>query len=308
MKTIDATEARGDFQVHAALLAVQLAFGGFHVIGKAVLSELQPLTLAGLRVALATPILVAIAWHHDRCWPKKEDLPVLAGLGILGVCLNQILFIVGLQYTTATNAAILMLSIPVFAVAVAAVLKIETVGWRRILGIGLAIGGAIVLLDPAGMSGGDGVVLGNLLILLNCLSYAVFLVLSRPVLERLPWRTTIAWSFVFGGAAVLLVSALDLIRLDLSEVSRGAWLSLAYIVALPTIFSYAVNTWAVKRSSPSLAAIYTTAQPLFTAVLAGFFLGERLGWREATGFFLIAAGLLRVCWRRPPEPIFPDHE
>ena len=294
--------------VHVALLAVQMSFGGFHVVAKILLDELTPLALAGIRVGIATPILLLLAWSFDRCLPKRGDLPILALLGLLGVFLNQLLFIVGLQFTTATNASILMPSIPVFAVAVAALLRIESIGWRRLLGIALAVAGALVVLGPGRLSTSSSVVLGNLLILLNCLSYATFLVLQRPLLERLPWRTTIAWAFLFGGTGVLAVASLDLFRLEPAAVSGSTWAGIAYIVALPTVFSYAVNTWAVKRSSPSMAATYTTAQPLFAAALASWFLGEVLGWREGVGFLLIAAGLLRVSWRRrDPLPI-PDHE
>lgn len=294
--------------VHLALLAVQMSFGGFHVVAKTLLDDLSPLALAGIRVGIATPLLVLLAWYSDRCLPKRRDLPTLALLGLLGVFLNQVLFIVGLQFTTATNAAILMPSIPVFAVAVAAALGIESVGWRRLLGIALAVAGALVVLGPARLATSSSLALGNLLILLNCLSYATFLVLQRPLLERLPWRTTIAWSFVFGGAGVLAVASFDLARLEPASIASSTWAGLAYIVALPTVFSYAVNTWAVKRSSPSTAATYTTAQPLFAATLASLFLGETLGWREGAGFLLIAAGLLSVSWRRRDVLPVPDHE
>ena len=251
-----------DRPVHLALLAVHLSFGGFHVVAKTILADLAPLALAGLRVAVATPILLLLAWHKDRCLPRRRDLPALMLLGALGVCINQILFITGLQYTSATNAAILMPSIPVFAIAVAAALGIEKVDWRRILGIALAVCGALVLLGPGNLSLTSGSRFGNLLILINCLSFATFLVLQRPVLKRLPWRTTIAWAFLFGSAPILAFAASDLRHLEWAAVSKYSWLGLAYIIALPTIFSYSVNTWAVKRSSPLLAASYTTAQPL----------------------------------------------
>jgi drug/metabolite transporter (DMT)-like permease len=287
------------WRVHLALLVAQLSFGGFHVVAKAALVELPPLALAGLRVAFATPILAALAWRHDRFVPSRRDLPVLALLGGLGVFGNQVLFITGLQRTTATNASILMTSLPVFAVAAAAVLGIERIGPRRLLGILLSVAGALVLVNPFRFSTGGRTVLGNGLILLNALCYALFLVLQRPVLARIPWRTLIAWSFLLGGAGVLLVGLPTLARVDLARVSIPTWLGVAYVVLFATVLAYAVNTWAVRRSSPALVAAYSTLQPLVTSVLAVTFLGERLGWVEGIGFVLIVGGLWRVSARKP---------
>jgi drug/metabolite transporter (DMT)-like permease len=286
--------------VHATLLLVQLAFGGFHVVAKAVLGALPPLALAGLRVAAATPFLVLLAWRHDRVLPARRDLPRLALLGALGVTANQIFFITGLRSTTAINAAILQPSLPVFAAAAAAALGIERIGGRRALGIALSVAGSLVVVNPLRLSADGKAVTGNLLILLNCLCYALFLVLQRPLLERIPWRTLIAWSFVFGGGAVVLLALPTLARLDYAAVPAGAWWGGAYIVALATIFAYSANTWAVRRSSPALVAAYSTLQPLVAAALAAAFLGERFGRVEAVGFALIAAGLWLVSARTPP--------
>lgn len=280
--------------VHVALLSAQLFFGGFHVVAKAVLGSLEPLALAGIRVAAATPLLVLLAWRHDRFVPARRDLPLLVLLGMLGVFANQVLFIIGLRYTTAINAAILMPSMPVFAVAAGALLGVERIGSRRLLGIALSVAGALVLVNPLRLSGDGPAVLGNVLILINCGCYAVFLVLQRPLLRRIPWRTLIAASFVFGGAGVLLVSAPALARLDAAAVPAAAWWGVAYIVVFATVIAYAINTWAVRRSSPSLVAAYGTLQPLVSAALAASFLGERFGWAEGLGFGLIVAGLFQV--------------
>lgn len=285
------------WQVHMALLAVQVIFGGFHVVAKLVLGDLDPFSLVALRVGLATPILVLLAWRVDRVMPRLADLPHLAALGFLGVFANQLLFINGLERTTATNAAILMPSIPVFAVAVGAALGIERVGRYRTLGILLAAGGALVMVNPFGFSLADGTLLGNGMILANCLSFATFLVVQRPILRRLPWRTVIAGAFVFGGAGVLAVAWPRLAAADLGALPAGAWWGIAYIVVFPTVLSYSLNTWAVRRSSPSLPAAYTTFQPVATAALAAAVLGERPGWLDGVGFTLIVAGLLIVSLR-----------
>jgi drug/metabolite transporter (DMT)-like permease len=282
-----------DLRVHLALLAVQACFGGFHVVAKLVLSQLAPLALAAIRVGCAAPVLAVLAWRHDRLLPARRDLPQLALLGLLGVFANQVLFIVGLKYTTAINASILMPSLPVFAVAAAALLRIERIGRRRLFGIVLSVAGALVLVNPARLAVGGMQVLGNALILVNCCCYALFLVLQRPLLARLPWRTVIAGSFLFGGAGVLVVGAPALAAL----APAATWAGVAYIVLFATVFAYAVSTWAVRRSSPALVAAYGTLQPLVAAALAASFLGERFGWAEGAGFALIVAGLWQVSAR-----------
>jgi drug/metabolite transporter (DMT)-like permease len=291
---VEASAAR----IHLTLLLVQLAFGGFHVVAKAALASLSPLALAGLRVALATPFLVWLAWRRDRVIPDRRDFPMLVLLGFLGVFGNQILFIEGLQLTTATNASILMTSLPVFAAATAVLLRIEPLVPRRLAGILLSVAGALVLVNPFRFTADRGMATGNLMILANALCYALFLVLQRPLLQRIPWRTLIAWSFVFGGGGVLLVSLPSLARLEPAEVPASAWWGVAYIVVLATVFAYAANTWAVRRSSPALVAAYGTLQPLITVVLAATVLGERFGWMEGLGFALIVAGLWLVSTQR----------
>ncbi|MEA2564592.1 MAG: hypothetical protein QOH06_6096 [Acidobacteriota bacterium] len=286
--------------VHGALLLVQVAFGGFHVVAKALLTGMAPMLVVGLRVAIATPLLVAIAWRRDRTLPSARDWAWLALLGSLGVTANQILFIEGLQHTTASNASILMTCLPVFAVAAGALLGIESVGPRRLLGIALAVAGALVMVRPVGFETSGETNLGNLLVLGNCLAYALFLVLQRPILRRLPWRTVIAGSFLCGGPLVLAASAPTLAATDFGAIPAASWMGVLYIALFATVFAYAANTWAVRRSSPALVAAYGMLQPVVTAGLATAFLGEKLGWVEGAGFALIVAGLWQVSdqtWR-----------
>jgi drug/metabolite transporter (DMT)-like permease len=289
---------RLDWRVHGALLFVQLSFGAFPVVGKGVLAYLPPLAVAALRVLVAAPLLLLLAWRVERVRVPRGYLRRLALLGCLGVFLNQVLFIVGLSLTTATNAAILMPSIPVFAVVVASLLGIERIDRRRGAGIVLAVLGALVMLDPTQFSLTSGTSLGDALILLNCLSYATYLVLQRPLLAHLPPLTLIAWAMLFGGTAVLLVSAPALVGTRFTAVPAGAWAGMAYIALIPTAVNYALNTWSIRRSSPALAATYTTLQPVVAALLGGILLGEQVGFRQGLGFFLIVGGLAAMALRR----------
>ncbi len=287
-----------DWRVHAALVFVQVSFGGFHVAGKSVLEHLSPLSLGCLRVLVATPILLLLARIFEGPQPIRAHWRMLALLGFLGVFVNQVLFITGLKLTSATNAGILMPSIPVFAAAAAVALRVEKLEMRTVSGIALAVGGALVMLDPSRFGALDSGALGNLCLLANALAFGVFLVLQRPLLKVLPPLTLVAWSFLFGGIGVLLVGARDLAQLPSAPLTGADWAKIAYIVLIPTALNYALNTWAVRRSSPSLVATYTTLQPVTAATLAAFFLGEQLEWRQLWGFLLIVAGLVVVTARR----------
>lgn len=289
---------RHDARVHAALILVQLGFGAFPVAAKLILGTVPPLALAAIRVLFATPLLFLLAHHLEGVTPRRRDLPALALLGLLGVASNQILFIVGLNWTTASDAALLMPTIPVFAVAIAAATGLERVSAVRVAGIALSVVGALVVLDPSRFSLGDRSVLGDGLLLANCLCYAAYLVLLRPVLRRLPPLTVTAWAFLFGGGVVALVGAPALSQTPFGDLGGRGWAALAFIVLWPTLLNYALNTWAVRRSSPSLAASYVTSQPVIATLLAVPLLGEGIGLRALVGFAAISGGLLLVAGPR----------
>ncbi|MDT8323356.1 MAG: DMT family transporter [Bacteroidota bacterium] len=293
-----------DLRVHLALLFVQVSFGGFSVFGKYVLGHVQPLAVAGMRVLFAGPVIMLLALRFDKVRPKGKDFLVLAMLGFFGVFTNQLLFITGLDYTTATNASILMPSIPVFTVGVAMAMGIERITWRRSLGIGLAVAGALIMLKVTRFSFGEDTVIGNLMILVNCLSYSLFLVLARPVLLRIPPLTVTAWCFVFGGGGILIIAAPDLATVPWPDLPTLAWLGIVYVVLFPTLINYLLNTWAIKRSSSTLVATYTTLQPVVATSLAVMLLGEQFGLREVFGFALIVSGLLWITFHssKPAAP------
>jgi drug/metabolite transporter (DMT)-like permease len=290
-----------DWRVHTTLLFVQTTFGLFHVTAKIVLGTLPPLALAGIRVICATPLLLLMAWMMDRTLPRWRDLPFLAMLGLFGVFGNQLMFIIGLQRTRAVDASILMTSIPVFAVAIGGLAGVERMATGKWLGVLLAVSGALVMLDPLGFSVSRDNIIGNILVLANCASFATFLVLQKPLLRRLPPLTVVAWSFFFGGLGIVAVSTTTLLEVRVESISSVVLAALAFIVLVPTALNYALNAWSIRRSSPSLVATYTTLQPLTGSCAAYFLLGERLYWRELIGFVLIVGGLVLVSHLRSLE-------
>jgi drug/metabolite transporter (DMT)-like permease len=274
---------------HAALAVSQVAFGLFPIFGVVAFRPggLSPLGVGAWRVAGGAVALGGLAGlvHGARALPRRSDLLRFAACGVLGVALNQGLFLVGLSRSTPLNAGLVMSLIPVFTFALAALVKLERSSAGRAFGIGLALAGVLPLVfqDGLGTLGRYGA--GNLLMVANALSYSLYLVLAKPLTGRYPALVVIAWSYFFSLPA--LAYFIPGQRVVPEAGATAAWWSLAYIVVFPTVLAYLLNVFALARLRASTTAIYVYFQPLVAGVASWMVFGER-----PSGTILLAAGAL----------------
>ncbi|HQR67191.1 MAG TPA: DMT family transporter [Thermoanaerobaculia bacterium] len=284
---------RPDLRPALALVAVQLCFGAFPVFGKIALAEVSPLVLAALRAAAGVAVLGLLARERLR---REAPLTLrehaeLLGLALLGIVGNQVLFISGLHRSTATNAALISATIPVFTLALAALFRVDAPSPRRLVGIPLALSGALLLMNLGAVRLSDRTLVGDVMLVVNCLSYAAFLVGSRGLLRRRDALAVTAWLFRYGAVPIFVLAAPDLLAFRPAAVSAGAWGAVAGILAFPTVAAYSLNIWALARTGPSTAAVFVYLQPLVASALAWTVLGERPGPRTGLAALLIFAGL-----------------
>jgi drug/metabolite transporter (DMT)-like permease len=289
--------------VHAALLVVQIAFAAGAVEGKLALNPfssggggIEPLALAMARMSGAAVFFQAYARATRKLGPvAPADHWRIAGLSLLGVVLNQTLFLVGLRLTSAFAAALLGATIPVFAAALAVAFRIERPSLRTAIGLVLAITGVLWLTGIGSLDR------GAIAIALNCFSYALYIVLSKRLIERVGALTVVTWLFTWGS---LLMAPLGARGLSAGLLVWGArsWMFVAFFVAFPTIVAYLANAWALARSGPTLVTVYIYLQPLFAALMQWVQLGEPIAPRAlaAAGFILAGVGL--VATRRAVMP------
>jgi len=280
------------WEIHAALDGAQVGFSLFPILGKLVLTDFPPLLFAAFRAASAAALLEAIR----RAQRKREavqaaDVPRLILYGLLGVSFNQILFIKGLSLTTAINTAVLTATIPVFTLAAAVLLGREAMRTRAAIGIALAGAGALALLNAQRFDWSSASFRGDLLLIANCISYSLYLVLSRPVLARYHFVTFTAAVFRYGAILIVLLALPELSRFEPSRVTALGWASLAGVILLCTVIPYLLNSWALARTHASHVAFYVFLQPLIATVLAIPILGEELTAKTALAALLIFAGL-----------------
>jgi drug/metabolite transporter (DMT)-like permease len=293
-----------DVRPYLALLAVQLCFGSFPIFGKLALAEMEPLVLAAFRAAAGAAALTLLARLLDP-GPAfdAKDRRTLAVLAFFGIVANQVLFIFGLSKTTATNATLLTAMTPILTPLAASILSEQRPARRRLLGVPVALAGLLWLLDVSRFDFGDRTFLGNVLILLNALSYSVFLVLARDILRRHSAVRVTAAIFRYAALPVVLVALPGLLRFRPAALSARAWTGVAGTVLLATVVSYALNAWALARTGAATTAMFIYVQPLVAMTLAKVVLGESPSPRTATAAALIFAGIALATWpARRPRP------
>jgi drug/metabolite transporter (DMT)-like permease len=283
--------------VHLAMIAVQFFFASLTVVAKFVLPSIPPAGIVFFRVTGSAVAFGLIHRHFVReRITDRRDLATIAGLAMLGVVMNQLLFLEGVKRTTAINTNILVTTVPAFTLAIALVLGRERATWPKIGGIILAAAGAIYLIGPDRIRFDPTTAFGNALVACNTASYGAYLVLSKRMLERYQPLTVVTHVFLFGAVIVTPIGLIALRHVDLGAVPAGALAGLAYIVVCSSAIAYYLSIWALQRTASSLVAMYVYLQPVMTVVAAPFILGERLTVRAGVAAVVIFCGLALATW------------
>lgn len=284
---------------HLALIAVQLLFATWPVVGKIALRAMPAVALVGFRVAGAALTLLILARVSGNLQTiKRNDWSLLVVSSILGLILNQWLFVKGLSLTTAINATLLSTTIPVSTLLVGVVLGTDLITMRRVLGIALAAMGVLYLIGPGRAQFSSATRAGDLLIVSNSLCYGAYIAVSKDLVKRYNALTVITWIFVVGCVATIPAAAISMAHLPLRSVPWSVWLAILYVILLPTAGAYYLNAWALARVPPSTVAVYIYLQPLIAFALAPMILGEALSSDTVIASLLIFAGVVVVTRRR----------
>jgi drug/metabolite transporter (DMT)-like permease len=287
-----------ELRVHVALLGVQIAFASGAIAGKLVLNG-EGVDATGL--ACLRAMGGAVGFHVARAWWVRDgaaaakiplrDHARLFLYAVLGVAVNQAFFLHGLKRATATSATLLAATIPVFTAGVAVLARQEKITLRTAIGLALASTGVLTLTGVRDVS------VGNLLVTLNSLAYSAYLVGVRPLLRKYGALTAIAWVFTYGALMMMPVGLLPLVR-DVPHWSTRATELVLFYLAVPTLYAYLANAFALARAKPTVVAGYIYLQPVLVTVAAWMILGEKLTGRLAVAAATILVGLTVIVARR----------
>lgn len=289
---------------YLALIAVQIFFGSLSVVGKVVLTVIPPVAVVGFRVGITAFILFIVQIGRGRVWLNdKSDYWRLAILSFVAVTFNQLLFVTGLSLTKASNTSLLAVTIPIFTLTVGSIVGAEKLERVKVIGIVLAAAGVLFLIDPRNASFSSQTTIGDILVILNSLSYGIYVATSKSIITRNGAFRSIMWIFVFASIICVPLGAFSFSSVDAAAISPLIWFLILYVGIVATAAPYLLNAWALARVNPSTVAVFVYLQPLIGFLLAVAFLGEQIDFKFVVAAALIFAGVFFVIKKFTPSEI-----
>jgi drug/metabolite transporter (DMT)-like permease len=222
---------------------------------------------------------------------EKSDYGRLAVLSLFGVVFNQLLFVGGLSLTKAANTSLLAITIPIFTLIASSIAGTERLRAIKIAGIVLAAAGVIFLIDPRAASFSSETTIGDIMIVVNSLSYGIYVATSKDVVTRNGAFRSMMWVFVFASVVCVPLGLVSLSTVDVANIDAQIWLLVLYIAIGATAAPYLLNAWALARVNPSTVAVFIYLQPMIGFVLAVIFLAEPVDFRFMIAALLVFAGV-----------------
>ena len=280
---------------HLAAIGANIIFGINYVVAKGIMPDyLAPRAVIFLRVTGA----MAIFWVISLIMPKqavaKHDLLKMFIAAIFGVAINQILFFEGLNLTTPINASVIMVGVPILVLFFAHFIIKERITKNKMIGIVLGFSGSVFLIIQAGNASFQGSQLGNLLVFTNAASYALFLVLIKPLMIKYHPLTVMKWVFTFGFVLVTPFTLHLVLIADFRIIPTNIWLSIGFVVLFTTVIAYFLNNFSLKVISPTVNSAYIYFQPFLATFVAISFGKDVLTWPEIVAALLIFTGVYFV--------------
>lgn len=280
---------------HIFLFIVNLFYGAGFSVSKMVMPQyIQPFGFILIRVASTTILffLLHFFWIRDRV--ERRDFLLIAVCGVFGVVINQELFYLGLSITTPINASLIMIMTPILVFVISFFLSHEAVTWQKITGLALGASGAMIILAGKGFNFSGKTVLGDLFILVNAASFAVYLVIVRPLMKKYHPLTVIKWVFFCGLFPVVIFGYKQFNVIAWQSFTWHIWMAVVFIVVCVTFFAYLLNILALREVHSSVVGAYIYLQPVLATIISISLGNDHLSIEKVISAILIFSGVYMV--------------
>jgi len=280
--------------IHRAIIALIVAniiWGAASPIFKWSLQNIEPFTLAFIRFAIASIILLPFVIKNLKI--EKKDILIIFGLSIVGIGVHIPLFLLGLKYTQSINAPIIGSSAPIFIILISIPIFREKLKIKKLLGALLGLFGvSFLFLKPIFQNGIDANALGNILLIAATFAGIAYIVLAKEIMEKYKVITVLFYTFLIG--------TLTLAPLFLYENSKNNFLAtlnyqgiigIVFGALLSSALAYYLFYWALKKLSASDVSLFTYIDPIIAILIAIPLLQEIPSFTYLVGTIFVFLGI-----------------
>ena len=258
-------------KAHLALLGANVIYGVNYLIAKGVMPEkIGPSGFVFLRI-LGAGILFWIIKSFIKERIEKKDFLRLIVCGLLGVATNQLLFFHGLSLTSPIDASIIITAIPIMVFVFSVLILKEKITSNKLIGITVGGIGAVLLVSYGQQTTSTSSLLGNSFVFINACSYALYLVLAKPLMKKYNSITVISWVFLFGFVFMFPFGINDFLTTDFSAFTLNTYLAVAFVIIGTTFLAYLFNIYALSYVSPIISGSYVYVQPAVSFIMVSFY-------------------------------------
>ena len=281
-------------KIYGSLLLVQVIFGFHYLTTSIIVEEVDPFEWTGIRILFAGLIMYSLYSKRITNFPKGNEWYFLIFLSLLGIVLNTAFFTKGLELTTPAHASLISCMIPVITFIFAWFLGREGLNIYKSISLIVALCGALILMEIDNLDVSSDLFIGDVFIFINFICFGLFLVLSKPLIEKhSPFGLSVIVMSI--GAVILLpISINGLWNNWESWLQLPWWIYFAafYSIFFATIITYSLNYYAMEFVDSSKVALFIYFQPVVAGTISVALGRDEITTRLLVSSFLIMLGLL----------------
>lgn len=284
---------------HIAAFIAYAIFGFNIIVCKDLTSGglIPPLGIFTLRSLVAGGLFWLVSLFIPKETVDKKDYIKIFAASMLGFLTCQVTFLVGIPHITPMDCSVLTAMAPIYTMAVAAVAIKEPITFKKSIGVAISFAGIIYLIvsrvaTPGGTA--ESTPFGIFMIVLNSLSFSMYLGIFKPLIAKYSAVTFMKWIFLFSAIVATPLSLKGLINVDWAGIPSKQYAELAYLIVCATFVTYFLIPLAQKRIRPTLISMYSYVQPII-AIAVSIAIGmDTLTWQKSLATILVFAGLIIV--------------
>ena len=287
-------------RAHGITLGAFICFGLMSPLCKWAMESglVSGVSMAGFRLCGAALLFWAVSPVVPRQRVERGDWLPLIIMSLCGMGINQFCYVLGVQYTSPTNACVATTSTPVFTFILSAVFLHAAVTLRRVAGLIIAAAGALVLILGSQMEGGrSGSPVGDAICLFSQLSVSFYFVFFSGVIKKYHPVVLMRWLFLISAVLTAPLWLHEMLSMPWKQLGPAEIWGSAYVVFFGSFISYLLMIVGQRHLEPATVTAYNYIQPVIAAVV-GVSLGvDALTWQKVVAVICIAAGVWAISRR-----------